>query len=60
KVGIKMVGDRIRSVREKKNVREEEMGKKIGIWRGTYGHYEINKGGGDYETVIKIGDVLNV
>ncbi|WP_326136316.1 helix-turn-helix domain-containing protein [Bacillus altitudinis] len=34
--------------------------KKIGISRGTYAHYEINKRRPDYETLIKITDIFNV
>ncbi|MGX9293064.1 helix-turn-helix domain-containing protein [Bacillus sp. A015] len=55
-----MLGDRIRSLREKNNLTQEQMAKKIGISRGTYAHYEINKRRPDYETLIKIADLFNV
>ncbi|WP_235701469.1 helix-turn-helix domain-containing protein [Bacillus altitudinis] len=38
-----MLGDRLRSLREKHNLTQEQIAKKIGISRGTYAHYEINK-----------------
>lgn len=60
KVGIKMLGDRIRSLREKHNLTQEQIAKKIGISRGTYAHYEINKRRPDYETLIKIAEIFDV
>lgn len=60
KVGITMLGDRLRSLREKHNLTQEQIAKKIGISRGTYAHYEINKRRPDYETLIKITDIFNV
>lgn len=55
-----MLGDRLRSLREKQNLTQEQIAKKIGISRGTYAHYEINKRRPDYETLIKITDIFNV
>ncbi|MFI8626366.1 helix-turn-helix domain-containing protein [Bacillus altitudinis] len=55
-----MLGDRLRSLREKHNLTQEQIAKKIGISRGTYAHYEINKLRPDYETLIKITDIFNV
>ncbi|MBR0581271.1 MULTISPECIES: helix-turn-helix domain-containing protein [Bacillus] len=55
-----MLGDRLRSLREKHNLTQEQIAKKIGISRGTYAHYEINKRRPDYETLIKITDIFNV
>lgn len=60
KVGITMLGDRLRSLREKHNLTQEQIAKIIGISRGTYAHYEINKRRPDYETLIKITDIFNV
>lgn len=60
KVGITMLGDRLRSLREKHNLTQAQIAKKIGISRGTYAHYEINKRRPDYETLIKITDIFNV
>lgn len=55
-----MLGDRIRSLREKNNLTQEQIAKKIGISRGTYAHYEINKRRPDYETLIKIANLFDV
>lgn len=55
-----MLGDRIRSLREKNNLTQEQIAKKIGISRGTYAHYEINKRRPDYETLIKIAEIFDV
>lgn len=55
-----MLGDRIRSLREKHNLTQEQIAKKIGISRGTYAHYEINKRRPDYETLIKIAEIFDV
>ncbi|MCL7871014.1 helix-turn-helix domain-containing protein [Bacillus altitudinis] len=55
-----MLGDRLRSLREKHNLTQEQIAKIIGISRGTYAHYEINKRRPDYETLIKITDIFNV
>lgn len=55
-----MLGDRLRELRNKKKLTQEELAEKIGVTRGTYAHYEINKRQPDYETLKKLSDYFNV
>ena len=55
-----MIGDRLKKLRQQKKLTQTEFANKIGISRGTYAHYEINKRQPDYETLIKIASFFNV
>lgn len=55
-----MLGDRFKKLRSEKKLTQEELAAKIGVTRGTYAHYEINKRQPDYETLIKIADFFEV
>lgn len=55
-----MLGDRLRELRNNKKLTQEELAEKIGVTRGTYAHYEINKRQPDYETLKKLSDYFNV
>nr|WP_212116888.1 helix-turn-helix transcriptional regulator [Niallia circulans] len=55
-----MIGDRLRDLRSKMKLTQEELAEKIGVSRGTYAHYEINKRQPDYETLKKLATFFNV
>ncbi|MGC2840418.1 helix-turn-helix domain-containing protein [Bacillus velezensis] len=55
-----MLGDRLKVLREKKDLTQDGVAKALDISRGTYAHYEINKRRPDYETLIKIADFFDV
>lgn len=55
-----MLGERLRRLRTQKKLTQTEFANKIGITRGTYAHYEINKRQPDYETLVKIAEFYNV
>ena len=55
-----MIGEKLKRLRQKKKLTQTEFANKIGISRGTYAHYEINKRQPDYQTLIKIADFFNV
>lgn len=55
-----MLGNRLKKLRLQKKLTQEELAEKLGITRGTYAHYEINKRQPDYETLQKLADFFNV
>jgi len=55
-----MFGDRLKELRQQKNLTQEELARKMGISRGTYAHYEINKRQPDYEMLQKFADFYDV
>jgi transcriptional regulator with XRE-family HTH domain len=55
-----MIGTRLRELRESRNLSQATFAAAIGVNRGTYAHYEIDKRRPDYETLIKIADYYNV
>ncbi|MED0665755.1 helix-turn-helix domain-containing protein [Bacillus badius] len=55
-----MLGDRLKELRQQRKLTQEEFAQKMGISRGTYAHYEINKRQPDYGTLQKIADFYNV
>ena len=55
-----MIGDKLKKLRQGKKLTQTEFADKIGISRGTYAHYEINKRHPDYQTLIKIAEFFDV
>jgi transcriptional regulator with XRE-family HTH domain len=55
-----MFGDRLRELRQQKNLTQEEAAKFLNISRGTYAHYEINKRQPDFRTLEKLADFFGV
>ncbi|WP_082084119.1 helix-turn-helix domain-containing protein [Paenibacillus beijingensis] len=54
------MGDRLRELRLRKNMSQEDVSKQIGITRSAYSHYEINNRQPVYETLIKLAAFFGV
>ncbi|XEC92648.1 helix-turn-helix domain-containing protein [Paenibacillus tarimensis] len=54
------MGDRLRELRLKKNMSQEEVARHIGITRSAYSHYEINNRQPVYDTLIKLAHLFEV
>ncbi len=52
--------NRLKELRIKANLRQEDIAKKLEITRGAYGHYETGKREMDYETLKRISQIYNV
>ncbi|MED2010910.1 helix-turn-helix transcriptional regulator [Brevibacillus borstelensis] len=55
-----MLGERLKSLRTRIKLRQEDIAAKIGIARTTYAMYEQNKREPDNETLQKIADFFDV
>ncbi|WP_027414924.1 helix-turn-helix transcriptional regulator [Aneurinibacillus terranovensis] len=55
-----MLGDKLKELRQKMKLTQEEVAKILNISRGTYAHYEINKRQPDFTTLQKFADFFNV
>ncbi len=55
-----MIGDTLRSLREKTNKTQEETAKALGIKRSAYSHFENNRNNPDNETLVKMANYFNV
>lgn len=55
-----MLGARLKKLRSRQGLSQEELSKILGLTRGTYAHYEINKRQPDYDTLKKIADFFDV
>ncbi|WCK55113.1 helix-turn-helix transcriptional regulator [Aneurinibacillus sp. Ricciae_BoGa-3] len=55
-----MFGDRLRLLRQQKNLTQDEVAKALSISRGAYTHYEINKRQPDFALLQKIADFFDV
>jgi transcriptional regulator with XRE-family HTH domain len=55
-----MLGERLKELREGKELTQQEMADMLGISRGTYAHYEINRREPDDATKIRLADFFNV
>lgn len=54
------MGDRLRELRLRKNLSQEEVARQIGITRSAYSHYEINNRQPVYDTLIKLSVYFDV
>lgn len=55
-----MIGARLKALRENKGLTQQKMANKLGISRGTYAHYEINRREPDDATKLKIASFFGV
>lgn len=55
-----MLGDRLTQLRKRKNLRQEDVAKKLGIARTTYAMYEQGNRQPDYDTLKIIGELYDV
>ncbi|HML33801.1 helix-turn-helix domain-containing protein [Sporomusa sphaeroides] len=55
-----MLGEHLKQLRENKKLTQQEMADKIGIARGTYAHYEINRREPDNATLARLADFFGV
>lgn len=55
-----MLGDRIRELRNKKDITLKELGNILKVGESTVSMYETNKRSPDYETLKKIADYFSV
>lgn len=54
------LGNKLKKLRLQKKYSQEELAKILGINRGTYAQYEIDRRSPDYETLKKLADFYNV
>ncbi|BBH19696.1 HTH-type transcriptional regulator Xre [Paenibacillus baekrokdamisoli] len=54
------MGDRLRELRLRKSLSQEDVAKQIGITRSAYSHYEINNRQPVYETLKKLAVLFQV
>lgn len=52
--------NRIREARKAKGISMRELGRRIGVSEGAISHYELGHRQPNYETLLKIGEELNV
>lgn len=55
-----MLGEHLKQLRENKKLTQQEMADKLGIARGTYAHYEINRREPDNATLARLADFFGV
>ncbi|KIV53199.1 hypothetical protein AM501_08375 [Aneurinibacillus migulanus] len=55
-----MFGSRLKELRQRKRLTQEETAKRLNISRGTYAHYEIDKRQPDFATLQKLADFFDV
>lgn len=54
------IGERLRELRLRRKISQEEVARHIGITRSAYSHYEINNRQPVYETLIKLSAYFDV
>ena len=54
------VGERLKDLRNKIGLSQQELSDRIGIRRATYARYETNANQADYDTIIKLANFFNV
>ena len=55
-----MIGERLKNLREKKNLTKKCVAEKFGIHESTYGKYELNRRNPDLEMLQKLANFYNV
>ena len=55
-----MLSSRLKELREKMRITQEELAKRLDIPRGTYAHYELGKREPDNSMLLKIAEHFNV
>lgn len=54
------LGARLRMLRKRRKLSQEELTSRLGLNRGTYGQYEIDRRQPDYETLKKLAQFFGV
>lgn len=54
------LGERLKMLRKQRKLSQEELTTRLGLNRGTYGQYEINRRQPDYETLKLLADFFSV
>lgn len=54
------VGTKLRSIRETKNLKQEQMASILNMAESTYGRYERNETQMDMDTLTKVSEILNI
>ena len=55
-----MLSERLKKLRELKKITQQEMADQLGIARGTYAHYEIDRREPDNSTLSRLADFFGV
>ena len=55
-----LLSSRLKELREKMKITQEELAKRLDIPRGTYAHYELGKREPDNSMLLKIAEYFNV
>lgn len=55
-----MIGKLLKELRKEKDVTQKDVADYLGVVRGSYAHYEIERRQPDYDTLIKIANYFNV
>lgn len=55
-----MLGEKLKKLRSEKKLTQKELADILGIPRGTYAHYEINKRAPDFELLKETAQYFNV
>ena len=58
--GDSMIGDMLKQLRKENKQTQQDLANFLGISRGTYAHYEINRREPDAATLIKLADYFHV
>jgi transcriptional regulator with XRE-family HTH domain len=53
------LGDKLKELRSKKNVSQQEVAKYLNVDRSTYGKYETGDSSPDYEKLLKLASYFN-
>ncbi|MDW8515853.1 helix-turn-helix domain-containing protein [Priestia flexa] len=53
-------GDRIKNLRKREGLSQQELSNKLGVNRSTYARYELEDTQADYDTLKKISDFFDV
>lgn len=56
----KIVGERLREARERKNLKQNKVARMLGIHNSTLAKYESGEREADYQTLIKLSDIYEV
>lgn len=57
---MKVFSERLKELRLKKGLTQTELGKKVGVKQNTFTNWENGKREPNFETIIKIADLLEV
>lgn len=55
-----MLGEKLKSLRETRGITQQLVADRLGMSRGTYAHYEINRREPDFDTLKELADFFKV